>query len=342
MALVVFFPLLPLVNSHMLMSNPPSLKYKGNPNSVSPDYSLTAPLMASGSDFPCKGYHKLLGKPEGKSVATWAAGSSQSFTIEGGAIHNGGSCQASLSYDGGKTFKVIKSFIGNCPMSLSQKFPITIPVTAPASTGNGSLFAWTWFNQVGNREMYMDCAVVTITGGSGGSLDDLPDLFVANVGNGCSTTEGTDVVFPNPGKVVDNVSKAPGPPVGTCQKAVAAPPPAPIASVPMPISSSITSLPMFPPATPVGPVSHGHDPLPTVTLTTTMTKTVTTTKLVTITISPSKSSTAVSNTLIIVTPPFTKSLPIVPSPSSAIIVAAAPITTEYGPYPRHQRRHRFM
>lgn len=35
------------------------------------------------------------------------------MSLQGTAIHNGGSCQISLSYDNGKTFRVIKSFIGN-------------------------------------------------------------------------------------------------------------------------------------------------------------------------------------------------------------------------------------
>jgi hypothetical protein len=43
-----------------------------------------------------------------------------------------------------------------------------------------------------------------------------PAMFVANVGNGCSTTEGTDVQFPNPGPDVTNVSSKLGPPVGSC------------------------------------------------------------------------------------------------------------------------------
>jgi hypothetical protein len=66
--------------------------------------------------------------------------------------------------------------------------------------------------------MYMNCAVVTITGGSGSGLSALPDMFVANIGNGCSSNaEGTgDLEFPNPGDDVTNNSSKSSPPTGTC------------------------------------------------------------------------------------------------------------------------------
>ena len=89
----------------------------------------------------------------------------------------------------------------------------------------------TWFNNLGNREMYMNCAVVTISGGgsgnSGGITDGKPDnpliydnqgigkraelqrrdwggpgLFIANIGNGCTVPAGKDVLFPSPGSDV--------------------------------------------------------------------------------------------------------------------------------------------
>ncbi|KAI9766657.1 MAG: hypothetical protein M1835_007147 [Candelina submexicana] len=207
----------PLVGAHMFMASPPALKSIPNKNTVSPDYSLTSPLKGDGSDYPCKGYHKLLGTPEGASVASWAAGSTQKFTLQGGASHSGGSCQVSLSFDGGKSFKVIKSFVGDCPASNGGDFPFTVPAHIPSNST--ALFAWSWFNREGNREMYMDCAVISITGGSGGNLDDLPEVFQANIGNGCSTADNADVVFPNPGSDVVNVSQKTAPPVGKCQQA---------------------------------------------------------------------------------------------------------------------------
>lgn len=119
------------------------------------------------------------------------------MSLSSGATHSGGSCQLSLSYDNGTTFKVIKSMEGGCP--LTSEYDFQIPNDAPSGD---ALFAWTWFNLEGNREMYMNCADVTVEGGSGsgdGSWDSLPDLFVANVGNGCSTVEGKHTVFADPG-----------------------------------------------------------------------------------------------------------------------------------------------
>lgn len=83
----------------------------------------------------------------------------------------------------------------------------------------------TWFNNVGNREMYMNCAVVTI-GGSGSKLKARalagPAIFLANIGNGCTTASGTDVVFPNPGNVIEYGGNAASraPPVGNCASQV--------------------------------------------------------------------------------------------------------------------------
>ena len=88
----------------------------------------------------------------------------------------------SLSYDGGRTFRVIKSMIGGCPITRSY-------------------IAWTWFNLIGDREMYMNCAAVSIQGGrtDHSEFNRLPTIFMANVGNQCSTAEQRHTVFANPG-----------------------------------------------------------------------------------------------------------------------------------------------
>ncbi|KAG5975083.1 hypothetical protein E4U55_007857 [Claviceps digitariae] len=205
--------------AHMEMKSPPPLRSKFNKFSTNADYDMTSPMAPSGANFPCKGHLSVLGTPQAQSVADWAAGQPQSLTITGGASHNGGSCQASLSFDSGKTWKVIHSWIGNCPGSGESKFQFTVPSDTPAGP---ALFAWTWFNQVGNREMYMNCASINITGGgkkkrgSTHSLQSRPDMFVANVGKGCGTAEGSDLLFPNPGPDVDMDSKKTAPPTGSC------------------------------------------------------------------------------------------------------------------------------
>jgi hypothetical protein len=190
-------------SAHMEMKDPPPFRSKFNKFTTDVDYSMTSPLAASGADFPCKGYHKLVGTPQAQSVVTWTPGQTYKMTITGGTPHNGGSCQASLSFDGGSTWKVIHSYVGNCPVMGESGYDFVVPTDTPA--GN-ALFAWSWFNQVGNREMYMNCASVTIGGGSGGkirkvrgvsdSINSRPAMFVANVGNGCSTAEGTDLLVP--------------------------------------------------------------------------------------------------------------------------------------------------
>src|SRR4051812_1648499 len=64
--------------------------------------TYNAPLAPDFSNFPCKGLHN---RPFAASE-TWKAGQNASFTIDTShiAAHGGGSCQASISHDGGKTF----------------------------------------------------------------------------------------------------------------------------------------------------------------------------------------------------------------------------------------------
>ncbi|KFY48367.1 hypothetical protein V495_01398, partial [Pseudogymnoascus sp. VKM F-4514 (FW-929)] len=120
-------------------------------------------------------------------TATYTAGSTYDISLTGSATHSGGSCQLSLSYDNGATFKVIKSMLGGCP--LTSKYDFVVPAEAP----NGpALLAWTWFNLSGNREMYMNCVDVEVINGAGNAakFNARPNIFVANVNNGCATVEG--------------------------------------------------------------------------------------------------------------------------------------------------------
>jgi hypothetical protein len=215
------------VQAHMALEWPLPFRASYNPNSLPAniDYSLTSPLNADGSNFPCKGYQVDLGTPAGASVVTWSPGGSYNYSVIGGATHGGGSCQAALSYDKGVSFTVIHSYIGSCPLSDGEAFPFTIP--SDAQTGS-ALFAWTWYNEIGDREIYQDCASVTISGTSGAApantsstaFADRPSLFVANLGNGCTTVEGKEVVYPDPGPDVtmkESVTDDSGSFTGTCQ-----------------------------------------------------------------------------------------------------------------------------
>ncbi|KAL8684299.1 MAG: hypothetical protein Q9224_006454, partial [Gallowayella concinna] len=236
-----------------------------------------SPLDPSGSDFPCKMKAGEYTAPATKNVIP--IGAPQTLELIGSATHGGGSCQIALTKDlkpSKKTvWQVIHSEEGGCPSSApgnlgdidSNKLP-AFKYQIPQGISPGEYtFAWTWFNKIGNREMYMNCAPITVTGGSKKrELEDgspfnateefgsdevfkrdtpFPDLFKANMGNGCETqkpkTEPKNLAFPNPGPVL---VKAPGaltePPIGTCDKATggssgsAASPPAssPAASAP--------------------------------------------------------------------------------------------------------------
>ena len=175
-----------------------------------------------------------------------AVGSKQKLAFDLGdgqnwAVHGGGSCQLSLTYETDpekvkqpSAWKVIYSIEGGCPTnslanlngdfsgpnggysiavpcdgSKSNNFDCvnTFDFSIPEGVKNGqATLAWTWFNNVGNREIYMNCVAVDITGGSDNAdMSDFPDMFTANMGalsDYRSTSEDTNVKFPNPGKYV--------------------------------------------------------------------------------------------------------------------------------------------
>ncbi|KAF3160019.1 hypothetical protein TWF225_011751 [Orbilia oligospora] len=206
---------LPLASAHVKMVTPSV--YEVNKDN--------APLDPSGANFPCKFPGGVGSRQAPNALDTYTPGVSGSFKLLGGATHGGGSCQISITYDNPPTkdsvFKVVQSYEGGCPIvasgnlggDASMELPV-LPVQLPEGLKAGeAVFVWTWFNRVGNREMYMNCAPITI-GGSGSSdstFNSLPDMFVANINgaknNACTTKENLDIVFPNPGsnvRVVDD------------------------------------------------------------------------------------------------------------------------------------------
>jgi len=196
--------------AHMTMKYPSPFYHPENPKLTSVpwpklvDYSYSTPLNADASNYPCKGYHHAKG-PYGQTVIDLAAGQSDKITISGGAFHSGGSCQISLSYDKGKTFRVIKSFIGSCPISNGDTdYAYTVPSDAPSA--DKAILAWSWNNAEGNRELYMNCAAVSIKGsGSGSELngDKYPEMYVGNLDGYCVAPERHEVVYPLPGDDVE-------------------------------------------------------------------------------------------------------------------------------------------
>jgi hypothetical protein len=88
-------------------------------------------------------------------------GESQSIKFAGTAVHNGGSCQLSLTPGYKPTasspFKVILSIEGGCPGLDGQTTTYDYKIPEEIPDGNYT-FAWTWYNNIGNREIYMNCA----------------------------------------------------------------------------------------------------------------------------------------------------------------------------------------
>jgi hypothetical protein len=201
-AAAVMLAMAPLhAGAHMILKSP--VPY-GNPNN--------SPLEATGSDFPCKAVPYTV-----NTMNEWSVGSEQTLSFTGTAVHGGGSCQISVTTDKEPTkeskWKVIYSIEGGCPVeaagNLDQNGPSTnnaFKYTVPAELPNGVMtMAWTWFNKIGNREMYMNCAPITVSGGSDDTagFDALPDMAVANIGVGtsCGTTaDSKEFTFENPGK----------------------------------------------------------------------------------------------------------------------------------------------
>ncbi|KAJ5381388.1 uncharacterized protein N7496_003816 [Penicillium cataractarum] len=202
-----------VANAHMKMVQP--VPY-------GKDSLNNSPLDGEGGDFPCK----LRGDTYTVSTENMMeVGVTQTLQLMGQATHGGGSCQISLTEDRAPskstTWKVIQSYQGGCPANVTGNMggdasaldPTTFSFKIPDDIAAGKYtLAWTWFNRVGNREMYMNCAPVTVTTSS--SKRDVPvvekrtanypPMFVANI-NGCTTTEGVDIRFPQPGPNVQTL-----------------------------------------------------------------------------------------------------------------------------------------
>lgn len=212
------------VNAHMVITSPVPYGVSSLNNS---------PLEDDGSDFPCKQRSGVYDISEMNQIAV---GVPQKLSFKGGATHGGGSCQLSVTLDKNPTkesqWKVIHSILGGCPNSQAGNANgspdydgnPTFEYTMPKGMPNGQYtMAWTWFNKIGNREMYMNCAPIEVSGGADNNdvLDTLPDMFVANIGNGCTTSESQDFVFPQCGLNVETAQNTAlgSKTVGTCAAA---------------------------------------------------------------------------------------------------------------------------
>jgi hypothetical protein len=165
------------------------------------------------------------------------------LAFTGSAQHGGGSCQVSLFPMNGNTvsadptdWKVIHTILGGCPgtgpvatsngqdpagrpdgahctdnsqTDCSRTFQVPFDARLPSGD---FVFAWTWFNKIGNREMYMNCAPITITNGASDLtfFNTLPAIFVANLPSlgTCTTAENYSLLLPNPGTSVEVFNSA--------------------------------------------------------------------------------------------------------------------------------------
>jgi hypothetical protein len=197
--------------------------------------AVREPLSPNGEDFPCHG----VSLPTNGGIRM-SAGSTQSLEFDTGngantAVHGGGSCQVSITYESDpvslknpQNWNVLYSIQGGCPsnthlnldgvfISSAGSYQGSWPCTNESTNGidcvnafqfkipeglkeGHAIIAWTWFNTVGNRHMFMNCINVDIEGGDGSEMGSLPSMFVANIGNGCETPENHDLAFPAPGR----------------------------------------------------------------------------------------------------------------------------------------------
>lgn len=210
---LVFAGLASFASAHIKMASP--VPYGA-------DSLNNSPLEADGSDFPCKQRPGVYEAGSAKNV--FAQGSEQELKFIGSAVHGGGSCQVSVTEDlqpnANSVWKVIRSIEGGCPAqgqegnmpeNANAEIPYAYNFTIPEKLAAGKYtLAWTWFNKIGNREQYMNCAPLEVTGQAKDKsyIKSLPDMFVANIGNDCGTVSSKDVVFPDPGEFLVKMNGA--------------------------------------------------------------------------------------------------------------------------------------
>uniref|UniRef100_L7J042 Endoglucanase n=1 Tax=Pyricularia oryzae (strain P131) TaxID=1143193 RepID=L7J042_PYRO1 len=192
-----------MANAHMMMAMP-----KPFPGTIS------SPVQDLGANYICQG--KLSG---GSPMELKIGSKNNKITFAGTAVHGGGSCQVAITYKEKPTatdFRVITSFHGGCPMENGNENLMPADAAKPLDSGltydvpegipgGNAILAWTWINKIGNREFYMQCAPIKLTGtpGSKAALEKLPSIATPNIpGSGCDTQAQGDFSYEFPGPVV--------------------------------------------------------------------------------------------------------------------------------------------
>ena len=219
---------LTITNAHILMDQP-GVYYDDGAD-------VLRPLSASGVDFPCTvSSFKVYG-----TLPTLTPGGEGQIHLFGSAVHAGGSCQVSITYDQPPTrysvWKAIKSWETGCPRLADgnlEGLPLDPKLTPqpllsynlPMGLHSGkATIAWTWFNREGNREMYMRCHAATIGGSNTvtATFDKMQHMFVANIAPAeCEVPRMVDLKFPNP--ALETQGSGSGAPIGSgCGKPIEA------------------------------------------------------------------------------------------------------------------------
>ncbi|KAG0280406.1 hypothetical protein BGZ95_010221 [Linnemannia exigua] len=184
-AATALLSLIPSTAAHMAMSNPPG---QAGPWTKNQSSQVHAFIGFKGKKFPCGGYPKgpvtkyRAGQVIDVRFFVYEIGSWTRFPPTPGirnARHGGGACEFSLSYDGGKSWKVIGQYTRTCP-DVYYEWPVQIPKNVPSCTdSNKCLFAWSWTAYATNQ-YYHHCANIQITGVKDGKLPPL-DMTVVDV-----------------------------------------------------------------------------------------------------------------------------------------------------------------
>ncbi|KAG0227257.1 hypothetical protein B0O80DRAFT_163299 [Mortierella sp. GBAus27b] len=171
--------------AHIAISNPLA---QAGPWTKNPSNQVHAWIGFKGKKFPCGGY-KMGPVTKYKAgdivkVRFWnfQVRDIKKFPPRNGipqARHGGGACEFSLSYDKGKTWKVIGQYTKSCP-DIYYEWPVQIPKNVPSCTDpEKCLFSMSWV-AFKTRQFYHHCANVIIDGKPGGKLP-LLDMTVVDV-----------------------------------------------------------------------------------------------------------------------------------------------------------------
>lgn len=183
-AFVAALTVLSSTSAHMAISNPPAQAGPWTKNAVN---TVHAWIGYEGKKFPCGGYKKgpVTTYRAGQIIPVrfWTFGVDyKKFPPKAGikpSRHGGGACEFSLSYDGGKSWKVIGQYTKTCP-DIYYEWPVMIPKNVPSCTNSDKcLFAFSW-TAYATDQYYHHCANVIIHGAKNGRLPTL-DMTIVDV-----------------------------------------------------------------------------------------------------------------------------------------------------------------